>query len=50
MEMVECNEGTVWEAALFASSKKLDNLIAIVDYNKWQGIGRTNEIMKLKPL
>lgn len=46
----ECNEGTVWEAALFASSKKLDNLIAIIDYNKWQGIGRTNEILKLKPL
>ena len=46
----ECNEGSVWEAALFASSKKLENLIAIIDYNKWQGIGRTNEILNLEPL
>lgn len=46
----ECNEGSVWEAALFASSKKLENLITIIDYNKWQGIGRTNEILNLKPL
>ena len=46
----ECDEGSVWEAALFASSKKLDKLIAIIDYNKWQGIGRTNEILNLEPL
>jgi transketolase len=32
----ECNEGSVWEAAGFASTKKLDNLIAIVDHNKLQ--------------
>ena len=37
----ECNEGTVWESALFASSKNLNNLTAIVDFNGWQGIGKT---------
>jgi transketolase len=46
----ECNEGTVWEAAMLAPAKKLDNLVAIVDFNKWQGIGRSEEIMALSPL
>ena len=46
----ECNEGTIWEAALFASSNKLDNLICIIDYNKWQATGRSNEIMALEDL
>lgn len=46
----ECNEGSVWEAVLFASSKKLNNLCAIVDYNKWQATGRSNEIFKLGSL
>ncbi len=46
----ECNEGAVWEAAMFAPAKKLDNLVAIVDFNKWQGIGRSQEIMTLSPL
>ena len=34
----ECDEGTVWEAAMFASHHKLDNLIAIIDYNKIQSL------------
>ena len=46
----ECNEGSIWESAMFASAKKLNNLVAIVDYNKWQGTGRSNEIMNLKPM
>ncbi|MBI4179184.1 transketolase [bacterium] len=46
----ECNEGTVWEAALFAPAHRLDNLIAIIDYNKWQATGRSDEIMSLRPL
>lgn len=46
----ECNEGSVWEAALFASAKKLNNLCAIVDYNKWQATGRTKEILNLDSL
>ncbi len=41
----ECNEGSVWEAAMFAASKKLGNLVALVDYNKIQAVGRTDEIM-----
>jgi len=46
----ECNEGTVWEAAMFASAKKLDNLTMIVDFNKWQATGRSEEILSLNPL
>ena len=43
----ECNEGSVWEALLFASANKLNNLIIIIDYNKWQATGRTSEILNL---
>jgi len=43
----ECDEGSTWEAALFASQRKLDNLIAVVDYNKWRAFSRTDN---LKPL
>lgn len=39
----ECNEGTVWESAIFASSKKLGNLIALVDHNKFQATGAITE-------
>ena len=46
----ECNEGSVWEAAMLASSQKVNNLIAIIDYNKWQATGRSNEILALEPL
>ena len=46
----EQNEGTVWEAALFASARNLDNLIGIVDYNKWQATGRSNQILDISPL
>ncbi len=46
----ECDEGSNWEAALFASHHKLDNLIAIIDYNKIQSFGRTNEVLNLEPL
>jgi transketolase len=46
----ECNEGSVWEAAMFASGKKLDNLVVLVDYNKWQAMGRSNEVTGLAPL
>ncbi len=45
----ECQEGTVWEAALFASHHKLDNLIAIIDHNKLQSLGQIEEILSLKP-
>ena len=45
----ECDEGSVWEAMLFAGHHKLSNLIAIVDYNKLQSFGRTSEILDLEP-
>lgn len=41
----ECNEGSVWEAAMFASHFKLNNLIAIVDYNKQQGMGESCSVI-----
>lgn len=40
----ECNEGSVWEAASFASAQKLNNLIALIDSNKWQATGRSHLI------
>jgi transketolase len=46
----ECNEGSVWEAAMFAPAQRLDNLAVIIDYNKWQATGRSNEVMALEPL
>ena len=46
----ECNEGSVWEAAMMAPAHDLDNLVAIVDYNKWQATGRSNEVLALAPL
>ena len=46
----ECNEGTIWEAAMFASAQKLDNLCVFVDFNKWQATGRSKEVMYLDPL
>jgi transketolase len=46
----ECNEGSVWEAAMMAPAHKLENVVAIIDYNKWQATGRSNEVMALAPL
>ncbi len=46
----ELDEGSNWEALLFASHHKLDNLIVIVDYNKIQSFGRCEEIINLEPL
>jgi len=45
----ECDEGSVWEAAMFAGQKGLDNLIAIIDYNKIQAFGRTSDVLDLEP-
>ncbi len=46
----ECDEGSTWEGILIAGHHKLDNLTVIVDYNKWQSFGRTNEVLNLEPL
>lgn len=39
----ECNEGSVWEAVMFAGNARLPNIIAIIDDNKFQGFGPTKE-------
>jgi transketolase len=46
----ECNEGSTWEAAMLAGSLRMENLTVIVDFNKWQATGRSEEIMALSPL
>ena len=46
----ENNEGSVWEAAMFAAAQKLENVCVIVDYNKWQATARSNETLMLAPL
>lgn len=45
----ECDEGSNWEAALFAHQHRLDNLVAVVDYNKIQSFGSVSEVMELEP-
>lgn len=45
----ECDEGSVWEAAMFASHHDLDNLVAVVDYNKLQSLDTIENTMNLEP-
>ena len=45
----ECEEGEVWEAAMFASHYKLDNLVAIIDFNGLQIGGRITDVMNPTP-
>ena len=45
----ECDEGSTWEAAMFAAHHRLDNLVAIVDYNKIQSLGAPKDILALEP-
>ena len=45
----ECDEGTVWEAAMFSNHHKLDNLVAIIDYNKIQSLDSTENTLALEP-
>jgi transketolase len=45
----ECDEGSNWEAILFASHHRLDNLTAIVDYNKIQSLASVPETLALEP-
>ena len=44
----ECNEGSVWEAAMFAGHHRLGNLVAIVDLNGQQALGYTAEVLDLR--
>src|SRR5258708_35001805 len=46
----ECDEGSTWEAILFAPHHRLDNLVAIVDYNKLQSFGSVADVRDLQPL
>ncbi len=45
----ECDEGTIWEAALFAQHHRLANITAIVDYNKIQSLAPIAETLALEP-
>lgn len=46
----ECNEGSVWEAAMFAAHHHLARLVAIVDLNGQQAFGYTRDVLDLAPL
>jgi transketolase len=46
----ECNEGSVWEAAMFAAHHKLSNLVAVIDLNGQQALGNTKDVLDLSPL
>lgn len=45
----ECNEGSIWEAALSAGKHKLSNLTVLIDYNQYQSYSRTFEVQDLEP-
>ena len=45
----ECDEGSNWEAILFAAHHKLNNLVVIIDYNKIQSLARVAETLALEP-
>ncbi len=46
----ECDEGSIWEAALFAGHHQLKNLVVIIDDNGMQALGKTSEVLNLEPL
>lgn len=41
----ECNEGSVWEAAMFAAQHELGNLVALLDFNGQQALGYTGDVL-----
>jgi transketolase len=45
----ECDEGSNWEAILFAPQYQLDNLVVVVDYNKIQSLGSVKDVIELEP-
>jgi transketolase len=46
----ELDEGSTWEAALFIAHRKLTNVVWLIDRNRLQGIGGTEEVLALEPL
>jgi transketolase len=45
----ECDEGSIWEAALFAGHHRLSKVAAVVDYNKIQSLERVSSVLELEP-
>ena len=45
----DCDEGSTWEAIMFAAQHKFDNLTAIVDYNRVQALGHVEDVIELEP-
>ncbi len=50
MSDAELNEGSVWEAVMFAAQQELHNLVAIIDDNGQQALGRTRDVLDLAPI
>jgi transketolase len=50
MSDAECNEGSVWEAVMFAAHHRFGNLVVVVDVNGQQALGYTHEVLDLSPL
>jgi len=50
MSDAECNEGSVWEAAMFAAHHRLSGLTALIDLNGQQAMGATDDILSLSPM
>lgn len=46
----ECNEGAIWEMALFAAQYKLDNFTVVVDRNRMQAMGDCADVLNMEPL
>lgn len=46
----ECNEGSIWEAVMFAAHHRLSNLVCLIDLNGQQAFGKTKEVMNLTPM
>lgn len=45
----DCNEGSTWEAMMFAAHHKFDNLIVVVDYNRVQALGKMEDVIEMEP-
>ena len=45
----DCNEGSTWEAIMFAAQHKFDNLTVVVDYNRVQALGHVEDVIEMEP-
>jgi transketolase len=46
----ECNEGSIWESAMFAAHQELSNLVVVIDMNGQQALGYTRHVLDLEPM